>query len=483
MLKTGIFPDKLKIAQISPIYKKDDESLFNNYRPISLLPAISKVFEKIIFKQLYDYFHINKLFYNSQYGFRAEHSTEFAALELIDRVLVEMDKNEIPISIFLDLSKAFDTLDHPILLNKLDYYGIKGDALNLMKSYLSDRKQYVEIDGIQSDTLVIKTGVPQGSILGPLLFIIYINDIANSSNIFEFIIYADDTTLSGTLKIIIKKSQMKSINEIINNELSNINDWLKVNKLSLNIQKSKFILFHTAQRNIPQLEIKIDNVKIEQVKDFNFLGLTLNENLHWNAHINKISNRISRSLGILNKLKHFLPIQTKILIYNSLILSHLNFGILAWGYKCDRIIKLQKKAIRILSLSKYNAHTEPLFKELKLLKCTDILKIQELKFYFKYKHDKLPHYLQNLPIMSNRDMHNHATRLQSNIHQIRTNHEYSKSCIKHDIIKVVNNTPTYILDKINTHSLQGFAKYIKKDILQSYQSYCSIASCYICCRN
>ena len=171
-LKNGIFPSKLKIANVNPIYKKDDETLFTNYRPISLLPVISKIFERIMYNQVFDFFTKNKLFYKSQYGFRKGHSTEFATLEIIDRITEKMDKNETPINIYLDLSKAFDTLDHEILLEKLNYYGIRDTSLKLFQSYLSERKQYVEFEGINSEMKEIKTGVPQGSILGPLLFII-----------------------------------------------------------------------------------------------------------------------------------------------------------------------------------------------------------------------------------------------------------------------------------------------------------------------
>ncbi len=185
ILNTGIFPDKIKIAKISPIHKKEDDTLFTNYRPTSLLPAISKIFEKDIFKQLYEFFTQNKLFYNSQYGFRNQHLTEFAALEVFDRILVEMDKNDIPINIYLDLSKAFDTLDHTMLLEKWNYYGINGVALKRMESYLTNCIQYVEINDVKSDTLKMITVVPQGSILGPLLFIIYINNIAHASKIFD----------------------------------------------------------------------------------------------------------------------------------------------------------------------------------------------------------------------------------------------------------------------------------------------------------
>ncbi len=429
MLNTGIFPDKLKIAKIIPIHKKDDETLFNNYRPISLLPAISKIFEKVIFMQIYQFFQENKLLYNAQYGFRTEHSTEFAALELIDRVIVDMDKMNTPINIFLDLSKAFDTLNHKILLEKLKYYGINGKALNLMESYITNRKQYVDMDGVESDILSITTGVPQGSILGPLLFIIYINDIANASNLFKFIIYADDTTLSTTLEIVIKDTNGGSIEAKLNRELAGINDWLKSNKLSLNVIKSKYMIFHTAQKNVIPLQLNIGNTIIERVYEFNFLGLTINENLNWKSHVDKIANKISKSMGILNKLKHFLHLNAKLLIYSALISSYLNFGILAWGYKCDRIVKLQKRIVRIVSISKFNAHTEPIFKTLKLLKVKDILKLQELKFYYKYEHNKLPYYLAKLPLNMNTSIHNYETRTQHKIHMLKPNHEYAKNCI------------------------------------------------------
>lgn len=482
MLNTGIFPDKLKVAKVIPIYKKDDETLFTNYRPISLLPAISKIFEKVIFKQLYAFFHEKKLFYNAQYGFRTEHSTEFAALELVDRVIVEMDKMNTPISIFLDLSKAFDTLDHKILLEKLKYYGITGVAHKLMESYVTDRKQYVEIDGSKSNLLNVTTGVPQGSILGPLLFIIYINDIINSSKLFSFIIYADDTTLSTTLEIVIDHNYNNILESFINMELACINDWLKANKLSLNTKKCKYMIFHTPRKQVDQIFLKIDNTCIDRVYEFNFLGLTINENLNWKSHTDKIANKISKCMGILNKLKHFLPLNAKVLIYNSLILSHLNFSILAWGYQCDRIVKLQKRIVRIISLSKYNAHTEPIFKNLKLLKIQDILKLQQYKFYYKFKNNKLPFYLQILPFDSNVNAHNHDTRSQHNIRQMRPYHEYARKCLRYSLPLLINHAPAEITDKIQTHSMQGFAGYIKIKILQSYQEQCTIVNCYICSR-
>ena len=169
-------------------------NFFSNYRPISLLPSISKIFEKVIFNQMSDYFENNDLIFKNQYGFRKTHSTEFASLHLTDYLNFKMDQMNTPLSIFLDLSKAFDTLDHKILLSKLKHYGINGISYNLLSTYLTNRKQYVQFESSCSEMLDTQYGLPQGSILGPLLFIIYINDFPNASKVFQFIMYADDTT-------------------------------------------------------------------------------------------------------------------------------------------------------------------------------------------------------------------------------------------------------------------------------------------------
>ena len=480
ILTTGIFPDELKIAKVIPLFKANDNTLFSNYRPISLLPALSKIFEKIIYAQLFEYFQNNGLFYKSQYGFRSGHSTELAALEVIDRVVQSMDKGDIPINIYLDLSKAFDTLDHDILLDKLDHYGVKGTGHKLIKSYLQDRKQYVDIDGTKSDILPITTGVPQGSVLGPLLFIIYMNDIEGVSHLFNAILYADDTTLSSTLTAFNINPREYLNGEAINNELEKINLWLKLNKLSLNVEKSKFVIFHMPQKIIPPLKISIDGIEIQRVENFNFLGIILNENINWSTHVSHVSNKISRTIGILNKLKNILPENIKLVLYNSLILPHINYGILSWGFKHERILKLQKKATRIITLSKYNAHTEPLFKYLKLIKVTDIKRVQELKFYYKYKHNKLPGYFLSMRLNTNREIHPYGTRNQTNIHVIRTNHEFAKKCLRQNLIGTINETKENILGKIESHSLQGFGTYVKNTIIKGYSETCQIQNCYIC---
>ena len=262
-LSTGIFPEKLKMAKVVPLFKNGTNTVISNYRPISLLPAMSKVFEKIIYNQLYQYFDSNNLFYKSQYGFRKNHSTELAALELIDRIKCDLDKGNVPI--FLDLSKAFDTLDHSILLKKLSFYGVKNKALDLFKNYLNGRKQYVNVYNIHSHLQTIKTGVPQGSILGPLLFLIYINDISNASNFFDMIKYANDSTIYKS----IEKSNLDTSLANINTELDKIADWLKLNKLSLNVKKSKHIVFHNRWKRVPDLNLEI-LMEIPLIKHLNF---------------------------------------------------------------------------------------------------------------------------------------------------------------------------------------------------------------------
>ena len=200
--------------------------------------------------QLSLYFESNKLFSDSQYGFRPNRSTEQATLELADRIISAMDNNDVPIGIFLDLAKAFDTIDHAILLSKLEHYGVDGIPLQLVKNYFTNRKQYVKLNEVNSNLFQINTGVPQGSILGPLLFIIYINDFTRASSIFDFICYADDTTLFSTCTLNdLVNAQNINPDIIINKELAKINEWLEINKLSLNVTKIKFMVFHTQHKH------------------------------------------------------------------------------------------------------------------------------------------------------------------------------------------------------------------------------------------
>lgn len=330
-IKTGIFPDKLKIAKVIALPKSNNYSQCSNYRPISLLSVFSKIFEKVIYIQIVAHFNKYNLLSKHQYGFRNGFSTELAALELVDRITQKCDSNDIPINIYLDLSKAFDTLDHKILLDKLKYYGITGIEHTLLSNYLHNRFQYITYDNTCSSFSSIDTGVPQGSILGPLLFLIYINDLPYSSTKLSFIMFADDTTLSCTTKQFDANNNTSNIEKALNLELSHIYDWLRINKLQLNISKTKFMLFHSKKKVVPSLKLQFGESDIVQVHTHIFLGLVLDSNLCWKPHINMISNKLSKTVGILNILKHTYPQRILLLLYNTLILPHLTYCLLCWG--------------------------------------------------------------------------------------------------------------------------------------------------------
>ena len=300
----------------------------------------------------------------TQYGYRSGHSTELASLELVHRIYGYLENNDIPCAVFCDLSKAFDCLSHPILLDKLEYYGIRGIPHQLIKSYLQNRIQFVQINSTMSTTS-INIGIPQGSVLGPLFFNICINDIKNCTDKFDIVSYADDTTLISTISSF--TSPNTNISDNINSELENVNKWLAAQKLCLNVLKTKYMMFHTPQKRIPKLHLSISNIDIEKGDSFNFLGSVLDTHLKWNFHVRKVANKLTHINWILSKLKHIFPLKILKTIYSSLIESHINYCLVLWGTNYHRIFKLKKKAVRIISLAHYRSHTRPLFKSLGIL--------------------------------------------------------------------------------------------------------------------
>ena len=263
--------------------------------------------------------------------------------------------------------------------------------------------------------------------------------------------------------------------------MKNIFDWLAINKLSLNVQKTKFMLFHFHQRDISHIvpDLHINNHTLERVSEFNFLGLTIDENFTWNSHIQKISNKVSRALGVMSRLKRFLPSTILRLLYNSLVLPHLQYSILAWGFKNSRLTKLQKRAVRIICGSKYNAHTEPLFKKLNLLRLEDIFKLNVLKFLYKFEQNTLPVYFHGMfSIVSSR--HTYFTRGSANLIRHKFKTSGGRNCIRHFVPDIAFKTPSSILDKIYTHSYKGFSHYVKKLMINEYVIDCNTVNCHIC---
>ena len=410
-ISTGSVPEKLKIAKVIPIYKKQDAEIFSNYRPVSLLPCFSKILERIVFDQCINYINTYEILNGKQFGFRSKHLTYMAIIQLVDKINTAVEKNETTIGIFLDLSKAFDTIDHNILLYKLEHYGFRGIVLEWFKNYLSNIKQYVSYNSSKSQLEDIVCGIPQGSILGPLLFILYVSDITSTSNVLDFILFSDDTT------ILYSHESIESQISVVNAELKEVSNWFKTNKLSVNASKTHYIILGTSHMTLVKAQqhfnVILDDTVLDRVKYTKFLGVLIDENLTWKCHIDCVSKTLSRNIGIMNKLKYFIPGRIVHTLYCTFILPYINYGILIWGNTCkvylDKLIKLQKWAIRTISNSHYRCHTQPLFAKHNILKVNDMYSLEVGVFMYKYSTNDLPNIFNDY-FTKRSDIHGYQTR-------------------------------------------------------------------------
>ena len=421
--ETGIFPDELKIAKIVPIFKSGDKTLVSNYRPISVLSFFSKIFETILYNQLIEVIEKHDLLYKFQFCFRKQFSTSHAIISLVDKIHEALNSSNIMIDVTLDFSKASDTIQISILLKKLYSYGIREISLQLIESYLTNRQQFVKINNSRSTSKTVTCGVPQGSVLGPLFFLICINDLPNVSDKLFSILFADDTS------VFIEGKNIDEVIGILNTELAKLTAWLATNKLTLNIKKLNFMIFYRARIKWSTITtpLLLNGITLERLSFTKFLGVIIDDKLSFIRHITYIKSKISKGLGILLKARKYLKRKCLLNLYYSFIYPYLTYCVEAWGNTpdthIDPLIKLQKKVIRIITFSPYLAHTEPLFKELNILPFPKVV-IQRIALQmFKFTNKLLPSAISEL-FISNSAVYKYNTRNRTKLRQCFGKHEY-----------------------------------------------------------
>lgn len=379
----GCFPNRLKLTIVKPLFKKGDPSEIKNYRPIALIPVLSKIFEKAMYNKINNFFDKANIIHPNQYGFRKDTSTSDACLTLVRHITESLNNNQCILGVFIDMSQAFDCVCHNTLLSKLEKYGIRGKAIDWLKSYLSERKQYTELSEIvnnkkniyKSLSKPLHCGVPQGSVLGPLLFLAYINDLPNALK-HTCILFADDATL------IIKSDNNSELENEAINELNTTTRWLNDNGLQLNLSKTKIVQFKTRNSISASINVHCNHSNIQIVNSTTFLGVTLDEHLNWKAHVENVCLRLDRFVFALRRLRSIASKEAAMSAYHGYVSSVLRYGLVIWGNSTEihRAFITQKKCVRAVNGSAYLAHCKPIFQELNILPLPCLYILETTKF-------------------------------------------------------------------------------------------------------
>ena len=455
-LETGCHPEKLKMAKVIPIYKKGSKMNTSNYRPISLLSNINKVFEKIVFERVYNFIEKNEAIYKHQYGFRKNHSTNHALISITEQIRTALDNNQYAFGVFVDFQKAFDTVDHNILLEKLERYGISGNTNKWFGSYLKNRTQVVSILGYDSKQRTLKHGVPQGSVLGPLLFLLFINDLHKAIQFSTVFHFADDTNL-----LIVDKSAAK-IQKKLNADLKNLYRWLLANKISLNVAKTELIIFKKPKMKIPEIKIKINGSKIYPSKSTKYLGVHLDDDLSGVTHCNELLPKLRRANGMLAKARYHIADNKDLLsIYHSMFSSIQRYAAQVWGLLdnsyLNKVERAQKAALRIITFSEFNSHSAPIFQELKLLRLKEYIKLQNILLVHDFRNNKLPISFKNFFL--DEDMSWVETRAESQaltklaFAQRYNQNKYGRKSITHTSVAIWNRLAKHVFPDIDMTAL------------------------------
>jgi len=463
---TKTVPDKLKIAKLIPIFKKilDEERLMpGNYRPISLLSIINKLLEKLMYARLISFINKHKVLYKYQFGFRKNHSTTLALIEITDNILKDLEEGKHTAGIFIDFKKAFDTVDHSILFSKLEHYGIRGSVLEWLKSYLKNRQQYSYVNGKNSTQQLITYGVPQGSVLGPLLFLIFTNDIGNCTES-KIRLFADDTNA------FVNSDSYTGLKSKISSTLKEIFKWCSDNKLTINMDKTCYTIFHKPKQKIPKFlnNIKINKNIIKREATSKYLGILIDETLSFKPHITELLTKLTKITNSFKIVKHYVPISNRKLLLEAYFMSRLQYGIEIYGSANNQLIhKLQIKqnrAIKTLYNLDFLTPSKKMHKDYNVLMVKDRYKLNISKFVFKQQNNQLPiilgDYFSNV-----KDSHNHKTRTNENIKINKCKTEIGKRATQIQGAHVWNSIPLKIR---KAKTLKTFAKSTQKILINKY---------------
>ena len=441
----GIYPDILKIGKITPLFKSGEKVIDDNYRPITVLTQINKIFEKLIHKRMMTFTNDNQLLTNCQFGFRKGHSTSHGITHVNEQVTRHLERKKVCAVLFIDLKSAFDTVDMDVLVKKLEHYGFRGKILNLLVSYLQNRKQYIKCGDIESCLLHVVCGVPQGSVLGPLLFILYINDIVNCSNNFECILFADDAAL------VLAAENIKSLKKIINKEVKLLHEWLVTSKLTLNLKKTKYMLF--ANKNVlnskmrKKFKITINKYTIHEVEQIEYLGVILDRNQNWNFHAEYLVTKLSSAAGVMYKIRKFMPMDARLLVYNALVASLLQYSIIAWGTCSSTLLNklqnLQNRIVRYMTYSPPHSNLDLKYKALKIMKVNELHFYETAKFMHRVYQDQMPLAFQDYFQVIE---HSYNTRTRNNVGFIipRPRTERGKKSLKYSGVEIWADVPNFM---------------------------------------
>ena len=449
----GFFQICLKYGELCQFRKKGNSRLVSNYRPISILPVLSKIFEKIIHKRLVKHLSDNDLFSPTQFGFRGGMSTVDAIVHFTEYIYDALNNKQSTINVFIDYSKAFDTVNHAILLRKLDRYGIRGTALEFVSSYLSNRKQFVSINDSCSTILTTNISVPQGSVLGPLLYLAYVAEIQNISQNFIATSFADDCALSFI------DNSVANLLDTCNHDLNIFKSWSDANRLTINIEKTNCILISNILGSVPLGSIKLDNIELDLISDTKYLGIIIDNQLKFDKHVNYICGKIAKSIGVLSRCKSYIPLSGLRCAYFSIIHPYILYCLPIFGsiyaVHLNPLKILQNRAIRIITGGGFYDNLNGLYKSASVLRIDDLFKYSLACYAYKNQNE-LTRFARThrYPVRNTADLRAPMARLRS-----------TEQSVLHNTVNLWNQLP---LDLKNSSSLESFKFNYKKLLLNQY---------------